>query len=123
MKGGNKMRLTIQAMVPPYTYEDLDTAIKIAEAGLEKGHEVALFLFCDSVLAVNSKVKPIRIDRSIPKKLEELVKKDVRLEVCGICMDYRGVTQDMLVEGAKSSGLPELASLVAESDVFINLNG
>jgi tRNA 2-thiouridine synthesizing protein D len=31
---GVKMKITIQVMSPPYTYEDLDTAIKIAEAGL-----------------------------------------------------------------------------------------
>ena len=117
------MKLTIQTMVPPYTYEDLDTAIKISEAALAKGHEVSLFLFCDSVLAVNSKVKPIRIDRSIPKKLEELIQKGLDVNICGICMDYRGVTEDMVIEGAKSSGLPELAALVANSDRFISLMG
>jgi tRNA 2-thiouridine synthesizing protein D len=99
------MLITIQVMVQPYTYEDLDTAIKIAEAALDKGHKVDIFLFCDSVLAINSKVKPIRMDRNIPKKLE----------------DYRGVSQDAIIKGARSSGLPELAQLIVSSDRFINL--
>ncbi|MDK2839404.1 MAG: hypothetical protein PWQ83_954, partial [Thermosipho sp. (in: thermotogales)] len=42
------MKITIQVMVQPYTYQDLDTAVKIAEAALKKGHEVTIFLFCDS---------------------------------------------------------------------------
>jgi len=115
------MKVTIQVMCPPYTTEDLDTAIKLAEAALKRGHEVRIFLFSDAVLAVNSKCKPVRSDRVIPEKLKELIKKGVRVEVCGICMDYRGITPDMLIEGANPSGLPELAQLIATSDVFINL--
>jgi len=115
------MKITINVMVPPYSYEDMDTAIKIAEAALNKGHDVTIFLFADSVLAINSKVKPIKIDRSIPEKLKELIKKGLRVDICGICMDYRGITQDMIIEGAKPSGLPEFANLLATSDVFINL--
>jgi len=36
-------------------------------------------------------------------------------------MDYRGITTDMIVDGANPSGLPELAELLATSDRFINL--
>ncbi|PNS42299.1 MULTISPECIES: DsrE/DsrF/TusD sulfur relay family protein [unclassified Mesotoga] len=116
------MKITIQVFAPPYSYEDLDTAIKIAEAGLDKGHEVTVFLFADSILSVNSKVKPIRIDRDIPRKLESLIQeKGLKVEICGICMDYRGVTKDMIIPGSRPSGLPELASLIYNSDRFVNL--
>jgi Uncharacterized conserved protein involved in intracellular sulfur reduction len=67
------MKITIQVMVPPYTYEDLDTALKIAEAAVEKGHEVNLFLFADSVLCINKNIKPLRIDRNIPNKIKEMI--------------------------------------------------
>lgn len=43
------LKIPIQVFAPPYSYEDLDTAIKTAEAGLDKGHEVTIFLFADSV--------------------------------------------------------------------------
>ncbi|HOO74975.1 MAG TPA: DsrE family protein [Tepiditoga sp.] len=115
------MKLTIQVMVQPYTYEDLDSALKIAEAGLEKGHEVGIFLFCDSVLAINSLIKPIRADRNIPEKIKNLIaEKGLKVDICGICMDYRGINTDMIIPGAKSSGLPELAELIYKSDRFIN---
>lgn len=116
------MKITIQVMVPPYTYEDLDTAMKIAQAAIARGHEVSLFLFADSVLCVNKNIKPIRIDRNIPQKLKELIATGkFTVDICGICMDYRGITQDVIVEGSKPSGLPELASLLANSDRFISL--
>jgi len=70
------MKIAIQVMTPPYSYQDMDSAIKIAESALNKGHEVAIFLFADAVNAANSRVKPIRVDRNIPKKLEELHKRE-----------------------------------------------
>ncbi len=116
------MKITIQVMVPPYTYEDLDTALKIAEAAVEKGHEVNLFLFADSVLCINKNIKPLRIDRNIPNKIKEMISAGkIKVDICGICMDYRGITTDMIVDGAKPSGLPELAQLLVTSDRFINL--
>ena len=116
------MKITIQVMVQPYTYQDLDTAVKIAEAALDKGHEVGLFLFADAVLAVHTTVKPVRIDRNIPDILRTMIaEKGLNVDVCGICMDYRGVTKDMIIEGASPSGLPEMAELVATSDRFVNL--
>ena len=64
----------------------------------------------------------VRIDRDIPRKLESLIQeKGLKVEICGICMDYRGVTKDMIIEGSNPSGLPELASLIYNSDRFVNL--
>jgi tRNA 2-thiouridine synthesizing protein D len=116
------MKITIQAMVQPYSQQDLDTAIKIADAALEKGHEVTIFLFSDAILAANFKVKPVRSDRNIPEILETMIaEKGLKVDICGICMDYRGITEDMIIEGSAPSGLPELAELISTSDRFISL--
>ncbi len=114
------MKITLQVMVNPYTYEDVDSAIKIAHAALDKGHEVSIFLFCDSAIASNAKIKPVRGDRKIPELLKELINRGAKVEICGICMDYRGVTKDVIVEGSNPSGLPELAELIYNTDRFIS---
>jgi len=117
-----KLKITIQVMVPPYSYQDLDTAMDIAEAGLDKGHDVGIFLFADSILSTFSNVKPVRMDRNIPVRMKTLIaEKGLRVDICGICMDYRGVRREDAIEGATPSGLPELATLMATSDRFINL--
>ena len=116
------MKITIQVMVQPYTHQDMDTAIAIADAALAKGHEVGLFLFADAVLATNTVVKPIRKDRNVSAILASMIAdKGLKVDICGICMDYRGVTKEMIIEGSSPSGLPELAELVATSDRFISL--
>jgi tRNA 2-thiouridine synthesizing protein D len=116
------LKITIQTLVPPYTYEDLDTAIKLAEAALNRGHDVTIFLCADSILSTKSFEKPIRVDRNIPEKLKSLIaEKVLKVEIWGICMDYRGVTKDMIIPGSNPSGLPELATLIYSSDRFVNL--
>ena len=114
------MKITLQAMVNPYTYEDLDSIIKIAHAALDKNHEVSVFLFCDSAIASNAKIKPVRGDRKIPEMLKDLINRGASVEIRGICMDYRGITKDMIIEGSNPSGLPELAELIYETDRFVS---
>jgi tRNA 2-thiouridine synthesizing protein D len=117
-----KLTILIQVMVPPYSYQDLDTALNIAEAGLDRGHEVGLFLFADSVLSIFRQVKPIRTDRNIPERMRAMIaEKGLRVDICGLCMDYRGIRPEDAIEGAKPSGLPELANLITGCDRFINL--
>ncbi|MGC8978406.1 DsrE/DsrF/TusD sulfur relay family protein [Caldisericum sp.] len=115
------MHITIQTNVSPYTNEDLDTAIHLAETFLNRGHKVSIFLFADSVLAANKLVKPMRIDRNIPIKLQELASKGVEVHICGLCAEYRGLTEEMKIEGSRFSGVPEMAALIFESDRYINL--
>lgn len=117
-----KLKITIQVMVPPYTNEDLDTALNIAEACLDRGHDARLFLFSDAILAANSKVKPVRSDRNIPERMRLLIEqKGLRVDICGLCMEYRGIDRKEVVPGSSPSGLPELAELIVTSDRFVNL--
>ncbi|MDI3519983.1 MAG: hypothetical protein PWQ34_2130 [Caldanaerobacter sp.] len=115
------MHVTIQVNVPPYTNEDMDTAIHLAEALLKRGHKVSIFLFADSVLAANKLVKPMKVDRDIPSKLHELSEKGVEVHICGLCAQYRGIGEDMKIEGSDFSGVPEMAALIYNSDRYINL--
>ncbi|AIS51293.1 tRNA 2-thiouridine synthesizing protein D [Thermoanaerobacter kivui] len=115
------MHITIQLNVPPYTNEDVDTAIHLAETLLKKGHKVSIFLFADSVLATNKLVKPMRADRNLPSKLQELSNNGAEIHICGLCAQYRGITEDMKIDNSVFSGLPEMASLIYNSDRYINL--
>ncbi|MGB9679998.1 MAG: DsrE/DsrF/TusD sulfur relay family protein [Thermoanaerobacteraceae bacterium] len=115
------MHIGIQLNVPPYTNEDMDTSIHLAEALLKKGHKVSIFLFADAVLAANKLVRPMRTDRNIPEKFKELAEKGVEIHICGLCAQYRGITADMKIDNSDFSGVPEMASLIYKSDKYINL--
>ncbi|NPV88018.1 sulfur reduction protein DsrE [Coprothermobacteraceae bacterium] len=114
------MHLALQVINPPYSYQDMDTAIKLAQAAVEKGHKVSIFLFADSVLAVNTKVKPIKMDRNIADMLRGLAEKGVDIHICGLCFEYRGLNIEDAVPGSMLSGVPELASLLAHCDRFVS---
>lgn len=116
------MKIAFQTMISPYTYEDTDTVMHMAEAAVNKGHEVAIFLFADSVLSINGAVKPLKIDRDIPRKMGELIEKGVEVHICGICYQYRGLDRKEIIPGAKLSGLPELASIIENYDRFVSLS-
>lgn len=115
------MKIAFQVMTNPYTYQDVDTVMNLTEAALDKGHQVAIFLFCDSVLAANTPVRPIKIDRHIPQRMEKLAEKGVEIHICGLCYQYRGLDASKAVAKAKTSGLPECASLIMNYDRFISL--
>jgi tRNA 2-thiouridine synthesizing protein D len=116
------VKIAIQIINPAYSYEDADTAIHIADAALARGHKVTIFLFADSVLAANKDLKPIRVDRNIPATLELMAReKGLDVQICSLCMEYRGLTREQIIEGSKPSGLPGLAELIAEYDRFISL--
>ncbi|WP_018963655.1 DsrE/DsrF/TusD sulfur relay family protein [Coprothermobacter platensis] len=114
------MHIVLQVINPPYSYEDMDSAIKIADAALKKGHKVSIFLFADSVLSVNSKVKPIRADRNIPNLLKDLASRGAEVHICGLCFEYRGLDRDAAVEGSQLSGVPEMATLLTTADRYVN---
>jgi tRNA 2-thiouridine synthesizing protein D len=115
------MHITIQVNVAPYTNQDVDTAIHMAEAFLRRGHKVSIFLFSDSILAVNKNIKPMRIDRNLPVMMEELAAKGAEINICGLCAEYRGLLPGMNSNGTVFSGVPEMAALVYDSDRYINL--
>jgi len=116
------MKMVFQAMTTPYTHQDVDTVMNLAEAAADKGHEVAIFLFSDSVLAANTLVKPVKYDRNIPERMKALVARGIELHICGLCYQYRGLDAEKKVPGSEMSGLPELAALVAGSDRFVSLS-
>ena len=115
------MKIAFLAMTHPYTYQDVDTTMSLAETAVDKGHEAAIFLFCDSVLAVNTPIRPLKIDRNIPEKMKQLAEKGVEIHICGLCYEYRGLDSSKTVPGSKMSGLPELASLIMDCDRFVSL--
>jgi tRNA 2-thiouridine synthesizing protein D len=117
------MKMAFQVMTTPYTHQDVDTTMNLAESALRKGHEVSIFLFCDAVLAANSQVKPIKMDRNIPEKLKQLGDQGARIQICGLCYQYRGLDASQTIPGSSMSGLPELARLIAECDRFVSLTG
>jgi len=112
--------LTISLFTTPYVYENTYTAMKIAEAALKKGYSVNLFASADGVHNFTLDQKA----RGIPNAQEEfknLLDKGLNVELCGTCLQFRGIKKDDLLEDAKPSSMVKLCDLIEKSDVFLTL--
>ncbi len=114
------MKLGLMLMRPPYTYQDVDTAYHLAKAAMEKGHEVKIFLYVDSVIAANREINS-GSERNLAKRLDELTKMGVEIKICGVCVQYRGIKRGQLIEKGELEGLPGLADLIRECDKFVSI--
>ncbi len=106
----------------PFQFENWETAYNIANAALDKGHEVQMFLYLDGVY------NPIKCqtfpDMSVlPKdRFAELVKKGANIIACGVCVNARGLEKGKdYIEGVTVGGLPDFAQIMSEVDSLVTL--
>ena len=104
----------------PYSFENTYTALKMAETALDQGHRVTLFASGDGIhnFTVNQNPKGIP---NPEEKFGQLIERGMRVDLCGTCLQFRGVKTEHRIEGATPSSLKNLFALMDESDVFVNL--
>jgi len=114
------MHLGFIVTTTPYTFQNMDTAISLIEAALDKGYKCDIFLYMDGVISASSNIKPGQ-DRSIPNKILKLIDRGVRINACGVCCNYRGVKSSDFLPGIKQAGIAALGRLIKESDRVLSL--
>lgn len=107
---------------PSYHYKNSDLATNIAQAALDKNHEVIFFLYLDGVL------NPIKYQTFpdlalLPKdKFAEVIEKGAKVIACGLCVNARGLENGKdYIDGVIVGGLPDFAESVGEVDTLITL--
>jgi sulfur relay (sulfurtransferase) complex TusBCD TusD component (DsrE family) len=113
------MKIGIIVQTEPCTYQDFATAHAIALAGLNKNHEVRVFLYDESVIAANKNIKMVG-KRQVNRMVKELTEKKITVTACGACCMFRGITRDALVEGVEMGGLTDLAEMIMWADRLLN---
>ncbi len=115
-------KLGILLTLGPFQFENWDTAASIAEAALDKGHEVQMFLYLDGVY------NPIKhqtfpdLDVMPKDRFANVIAKGANIVCCGICVNARGLEKGKdYIEGAKVGGLPDFAEMVGEVDTLVTL--
>lgn len=103
------MKTLIICNDPPYGTERSWNGLRLAGAIARRADaEVRVFLLGDAVgCAVAGQRVPdgyYHLDRMI----ESAARHGAEVGCCGTCLDARGITEDLLVKGARSSTLEEL---------------
>jgi len=114
------MRFLIILNDPPYGTERSYNGLRLARslAGKE-GTELRLFLLGDAVGCAVSGQKTPDGYYNLDTMIRSLARKRASIGCCGTCMDARGITEEMLSDGAHRSSMDEVAewSLWAEKAI------
>jgi len=117
-------KLLIVISDTPFQSERVDHALNIAEATLEKGHEVSIFLFMDGVYNMMStqsgnafKLVPVNA------RLRSLQEKGAKVNCCRLCKDLRGIDESVALDGISTSGISFLNEAITEADSVISILG
>src|SRR3972149_11718658 len=104
----------------PFQFENWETVANIAEAALDKGHQVQFFYYLDGVY------NPIKYQTFpdlavMPKdRVARLVAKGAKIIACGVCVNAPGLEEgEDSIEAGKVGGLPDLAETVWDVGMLI----
>lgn len=105
---------------PPYGTERVYNGVRLANAISKKdGVELKVFLLGDAASSAHNGQKVPTGYYNVQTMLGSLVRKGIKVGVCGTCMDARGITDAQLIEGAHRSTMDELAEWTLEADKVI----
>lgn len=104
----------------PYIFQNTSTAIKPARATLKKGYKANLFASGDGVHNFTRDQKASGIPNA-EKEFGDLIKDGLNVELCGTCLNFRGIKHGDIIEGAERSSMKNLFELIQRSDVLLTL--
>ncbi|MFH1242261.1 MAG: DsrE family protein [Pseudomonadota bacterium] len=115
-------RIALLLTESPWQTENYEIFARLAEAALDKGHEVEAFWYID---AVYNAIKHQKFPADVPlpiERMKRLLDKGARIIACGICVNARGLEGGKeFIKGVRVGGLPDLADMISEADAFITL--
>ena len=112
------MKVLIILNDPPYGTERVYNGLRLATNLLTKQEdaEVSLFLMGDAASAAKSGQQTPNGYYNLERMLASVVRKGGMVQVCGTCMDARGLTDTELLVGASRSTMDALAELTVAAD-------
>ena len=113
-----KKHLGLLLFTTPYSSEHTDTAVKIARSALNNGHDVTIFAYGDSVHGFTTGQKAVGIPNA-EAEFRFLLDNGLKVELCGTCLNFRGIGKELIIDGAEPSSMRNLCKLIDSCDRFI----
>ena len=115
-------RLGILFFSGPYQTQASETVVRLANAALDKGHEVRVFCYMDAVNALLENQKKIEGIFNIEEGFKEILNKSATVRLCNLCLLVRGTMKYCLNKecgDVKRAGTPDLAKIIDETDRLV----
>jgi len=117
-------RLGILFFNGPYQAQSAETVVRLANAALDKGHEVRIFCYMDAVNAALENQKSIEGIFNIEEGFKKILDKGATVRLCNLCLLVRGTMKNCLKRecgDVKRAGTPDLAKIIDETDRLITI--
>lgn len=112
--------LTLFLTGTPFGSQAAHTVLNLAEAALARGYRVNLFASADGVYSATAGQKASGLPQ-VGERLPALMAKGLRVDLCGSCLQVRGLRREARLEGSQPSSLKNLFAMIKESRAFIAL--
>ena len=116
---GGAKHLGILLFTTPYSSESTSTAIKLARSAMKKGHRVTIFAYGDSVHNFTKGQRATGITNA-ETEFQALIEEGLKVQLCGTCLAFRGIGNELIINGAEPSSMRNLCKLIDESDRFVS---
>ncbi|WKZ70237.1 MAG: DsrE family protein [Melioribacteraceae bacterium] len=102
----------------PYGTEKAYNALRLAMSIQKESSDtqVDVFLMADAVGCALPNQNTPQGYYNVERMLKSVILKGSKVKACGGCMDARGLTQEMLMNGVEKSSMKELTELTLASD-------
>ncbi|MHA1301541.1 MAG: DsrE/DsrF/TusD sulfur relay family protein [Candidatus Helarchaeota archaeon] len=109
------VKLCVMIFEGPYGREKTYTALRFALTALIDGHDVTVVLIQDGVFTGKKEQNPAEYPNHL-EYLENAIAEGLKVIVCGVCCNSRGIKQEDLADGCKIVGMHEIVEAVASSN-------
>jgi uncharacterized protein involved in oxidation of intracellular sulfur len=105
----------------PYGTEKAYNALRLAMSIQKEGNDaqVDVFLMADAVGCGLPNQNTPQGYYNIERMLKSVILKGSKVKACGGCMEARGITQEMLMDGVNKSSMKELTEMTLAADKVI----
>lgn len=117
-------RMLILLCESPFQNESVDHALNLSKAAIAKGHKVDIYLMMDGIYGpiTSQSGEPFQMD-SMSDRFKELVEVGATISGCRVCMELRGVSEDMIPDGVDIGGIFDFGEMVEAADVILSMTG
>jgi len=95
------------------SYNGLRLAVALAKTN---SASMRVFLLGDGIICGLTGLNPAHADYNPQVMLQQLAASGVPIAVCGTCMEARGLSEQVLIQGARRSSIDELVNWVEECE-------
>ena len=116
-------KLTIGCFASLVGSMNLDFAVKLSAAAIEKGHKVDLWASGNATMLSIKGQRAFKDYSFLEKPLKELMEKGLNVTACEACAEARGYHQDNTLEGFKRHSMDWYLASTFDADRVLHIGG